>query len=362
MAPPLGCTKAPDGSLTFAYQDASAARVLVAGDFTGWAADPVPLVRQDGTDLWTLTIRPPKSSVHSYKYIVDERWISDPENPLTLDDGVGGRNSAFVMGGRSLGEAGAIRVLTLNLHTWQERSARAKLERIAFGVAAHGVDVLLLQEVGEHVSNPAEPNAGRLLQEHLQRFTRRAWSHEWREAHIGFGAYREGLSILSSGPLEDVSLFRLSEGPMARIALVGRTQVNGVSLRVVTTHVAWGDEGGAQIERLVAELGRLPRGDHAATIVAGDLNAGPSEPQVARFVEKGYVDVGFAAKNTAPTFGEGELSRRIDYQLLRTAAGRKPPRVEGLVRVFDGEKPVDGLDPRVSDHAGLVGVYRWDEG
>ena len=67
-------------------------------------------------------------------------------------------------------------------------------------MAASGLDVLLLQEVGEHVSNPVEPNAGRILQDHLQRFTRRRWEHVWKEAHIGFDVYREGLSILSSGP------------------------------------------------------------------------------------------------------------------------------------------------------------------
>ncbi|WP_153822286.1 endonuclease/exonuclease/phosphatase family protein [Polyangium spumosum] len=354
--------------MTFAYRDEHASHVLVAGDFTGWGRDPIPLVKREGADLWVMTTRPLPPGVHAYKLVVDGRWIADPENPLDVDDGLGGRNAAFVVGARDLGDPAAIRVLSLNLHTYQERGTREgvvvndsipKLERVAFGVAVHGLDVLLLQEVGEHVSNPAEPNAGRLLQQFLERFTRRRWEHVWREAHIGFDVYREGLSILSSGPIEDVTVLQLSEGGLARIALVARTTIKETKMRVGTTHVAWGAEGGAQVERLLAGLARLPSGDHVATLVAGDLNASPEEPPVAHFVERGYADVGMATRAVWPTFGEKRLTSRIDYQMLRASAGRRAAKVEAFARVFDGEGPEDGLHPRVSDHAGIVGAYRW---
>ncbi|MDI1475355.1 endonuclease/exonuclease/phosphatase family protein [Polyangium sp. y55x31] len=371
VVPSPGCSVAPDGSVTFAHRDERASSVLLAGDFTGWGKDPIPLVKREGTDLWTLTTRPLSRGVHAYKLVVDGRWIADPANPLDVDDGLGGRNSAFVVGGRDLGDPSAIRVLSLNLHTYQERGMRdgvvvndsiPKLERIAFGVAAMGLDVLLLQEVGEHVSNPTEPNAGRLLQEHLERFTRRRWEHVWREAHIGFDVYHEGLSILSSGPIEDATVLQLSEGPLARIALIARTTIKNTKIRVGTTHVSWGSDGGAQVARLLADVARLPAGDHAATLIVGDLNASPEERQVAQFVERGYTDVGMATRNVWPTFGEKTLTSRIDYQMLRASAGRRAARIDAFVRVFDGAGPEDGLHPRVSDHAGIVGAYRWDVG
>lgn len=371
VVPSPGCSVALDGAVTFAHRDERASSVLLAGDFTGWGRDPIPLVKREGTDLWVLTTRPLPRGVHTYKLVVDGRWIADPANPLDMDDGLGGRNSAFVVGGRDLGDPSAIRVLSLNLHTYQERGMRdgvvvndsiAKIERIAFGVAAMGLDVLLLQEVGEHVSNPAEPNAGRLLQEHLERFTRRRWEHVWREAHIGFDVYREGLSILSSGPIEDVTVLQLSEGPLARIAVMARTTIKGTKIRVGTTHVAWGSDGGAQVARLLADVARLPAGDHAATLLAGDLNGSPEDRQVAQFVERGFTDVGMATRNVWPTFGEKTLTSRIDYQMLRASAGRRAARIDAFVRVFDGAGPEDGLHPRVSDHAGIVGAYRWDVG
>jgi hypothetical protein len=48
--------------------------------------------------------------------------------------------------------------------------------------------------------------------------------------------------------------------------------------------------------------------------------------------------------------------------MLRATAGRGPAKIETFARVFDGEGPDDGLHPRVSDHAGLLGAYRWETG
>jgi endonuclease/exonuclease/phosphatase family metal-dependent hydrolase len=356
--PPPGCHVAADRSVTFAHRSAEARSVVVAGDFTAWSQAPIAMRRVDGSDLWVARTGPLPAGLHVYKYIVDDRWTADPANPLDVDDGIGGRNSAFVAGARTLPGDGAIRIASLNLHTWQQKNARQKLEHIALGAAAMDVDLLLLQEVGQHVSDPARPNAGSVLADHLQRFTRKNWHHEWREAHIGFDVYHEGLSILSSSPLRDVTLHRLSEGFCARIALVATTTLKGAALRVGTTHVAWGQEGDREVKLLLDELDKRPAKGTVATLIAGDFNAGPTEPQVGHFVRRGYVEVGTSLGTVAPTFGEPELSERIDYHFVRTAAGHPPPRLEAFVRIFDGVSP--GFHPRVSDHAGLLGAYRWN--
>ena len=367
-----GCTLAADGSAVFVYEDDSAEKVLIAGDFTGWGKDPIPLTRLVGSRLWITRTRPLPAGVWRYKYVIDGRWVSDPANPLDVDDEVGGRNSVLVTGTRNLGDPRAIRVLSLNLHTYQEKNPRRendslpKLDRIAFGAAISGAEVLLLQEVGEHVSSQAFPNAGGLLKGHLERLTRKAWFHEWREAHVGFDVYREGLSILSPCPLEDVAVFRLSEGAFARIALFASVSVKGTRLRVGTTHVGWGDAGAGEVKRLAAALRERRAADCAATLIAGDFNASADEPQVAELVQNGYADVGAQRRASFSTFGEGDgvaargLDRRIDYHFLRATAGRGAPRVDAFMRVFDGAAPEDGLHPRVSDHAGILAAYSWD--
>lgn len=370
--PPFGCTVSDDGSATFVYQDMVAERVYVAGDFNGWSKDATPLAKAPGSDLWVGRTGRLPAGVHGYKYVVDGRWMADPAQALDAPDGLGGRNSAFVSGLRPLGDARAIRVLSLNLHTYQERAAGGdddslrKLEQIAFGAAVAGVDVLLLQEVGEHVSSPSHPNAGDVLRRHLERFTRSRWSHEWREAHIGFDVYREGLSVLSATPIEDLAVLQLSEGPLARIALACTVAAKDARLRVATTHVTWGSAGHAEVKRLLELLRGLGGSDHAATLITGDFNAAPGEPQIGELVSAGYVDVAAAKGAVFATHGDGDgtaprpPSRRIDYHFLRTSAGWGAPGVETFQRVLDGAPPHDGLDPRVSDHTGILAAYTFE--
>lgn len=252
--------------------------------------------------------------------------------------------------GPELGDPCAIRVASLNLHTWQEDDAHTKLLRIASGMAALRADVLLLQEVGEHVSDPSRPNAGELVKKHIELCTLRPWYHAWAMAHIGFDVYREGLSILSSAPLADIEVWPLSGGALARVALVATTTLAGVTLRVASTHVTWGAEGALEVEALRARLESDPA-PRAATVVAGDFNAAPGEPQVRILVDAGFIDAAAAVGRAVPTFGL-PLSERIDYQLVRPA-----PHIEAFVRIFDGSPPGLSFQPRVSDHAGILGAY-----
>lgn len=362
-----GYSVAPDGSVTFVYRDAAADSVWLAGDFTGWSARPLALARVAGSDLWTVRTPPLGRGIHAYKFMTGGgRWLTDPANPLLRQDGYGGRNSAVVIGARPLGDERAVRVASLNLHTYQETDPIAKLAQVAFGAAAMGVDVLVLQEVGEHMHDPARPNAGRVLQEHLEIATGRPWYHEWREAHVGFDVYREGLSLLSSAPLRDVAEHELNDGRSGgwrRIALVGTTTLKGVALRLASVHLSY--EPNAARERETATLlGVLARDVDpalAATLVAGDFNAGEREPTIQRMHGAGYSDMAAVAGRAEPTWGEPQPTTRIDYHFLRPAPGRAAPQVAAWTRIFDGSSPEDGAYRRVSDHVGVLGAYLWPE-
>ena len=67
-----------DRSVTFQYESAVARSVLVAGNFTEWARAPLPLVRAEGTDRWSVRTAPLPCGVHAYKLIVDGTWQLDP--------------------------------------------------------------------------------------------------------------------------------------------------------------------------------------------------------------------------------------------------------------------------------------------
>lgn len=239
-----------------------------------------------------------------------------------------------------------LRALSLNLHTYQEDDALAKLLHVAEFAAGNEVDVLLLQEVGEHLVDSDRPNAGGLIADHLARLTSFDWHHEWAEAHTGFDVYREGVSIISRHRLSNPEVIELSAGALRRIALMAAIEMDGKPIRLVTVHVTWPEGGGAvEVQRLLAALESVP--SSSALLIGGDFNASPPMPHMRQITLEGYIDLAEATASPFLTIGNPP-NRRIDYLFHRDGgATALVPRC--LTPVFD--------QWRVSDHVGLLGEY-----
>jgi 1,4-alpha-glucan branching enzyme len=70
--------------------------VSVAGDFNHWSQTADPMHRQtDGTWMTKVQLA---GGRHQYSFVVDDKWIPDPENPNQVDNGHGGKNSVMVIG------------------------------------------------------------------------------------------------------------------------------------------------------------------------------------------------------------------------------------------------------------------------
>lgn len=70
--------------------------VALAGSFNQWNAGAAPLVRVDGTGLWTVTVPLPPGP-QQYGFVVDgTRWMPDPAAPA-VDDGFGRKNSVIAV-------------------------------------------------------------------------------------------------------------------------------------------------------------------------------------------------------------------------------------------------------------------------
>ncbi len=89
---PTGC-----GVTTFRYdaKGQTPVTVFVAGSFNSWADSVAKgayaMVNTQGS-LWEVTQKLPEGT-HQYKFVVDGKWIPDPDNPRTAPDGFGGQNS-----------------------------------------------------------------------------------------------------------------------------------------------------------------------------------------------------------------------------------------------------------------------------
>lgn len=89
-----------DKGIKFVYKGKADA-VYLAGDFFGdktWDRSK-KLMKQTKPDIWELTV-PVQSGRYEYKFVVDNTWIEDPENPETITNEFGGKNSVLEVTGR----------------------------------------------------------------------------------------------------------------------------------------------------------------------------------------------------------------------------------------------------------------------
>jgi endonuclease/exonuclease/phosphatase family metal-dependent hydrolase len=358
-APPRpGYAVQPDRSAIFVVDAPNARSVRLAGDFTNWEAGALEMKRREPDGLWSVRTKPLDPGPRFYKHVVDGAWKLDPAHPMMEGDAGNNTNSAMGVGGPSLGGARTLRFASLNLHCWQQPDARLKLEQIAYGLMAMDVHVVALQEVGHHLTDPKQSNAGEILAEQLEKRCPEeyVWHHEWVESHVGFGVYKEGVSLLSRAPLQNFRVVKLGAGPRPRLALLAEVDFGFGRVRVASTHLSWPEGGGdAQAKLLLAELDGTYGAECAATIIGGDFNAEPDSAQIKRFFDAGFADVGEVDEETGGTFGYPPISR-IDYQFLRSHSGRAGAGL-AATRIFQCKVVGNAYLPRVSDHVGLLGMY-----
>ena len=79
--------------------DWNAEEVLLSGEFNGWgenANTATVMSDLDGDWKWEATVGLEPSS-YEYKFIADNNWLADPENPLEVPDSFGGYNSLIIV-------------------------------------------------------------------------------------------------------------------------------------------------------------------------------------------------------------------------------------------------------------------------
>jgi 1,4-alpha-glucan branching enzyme len=75
----------------FSLDAPGANRVMLAGNFNNWKADTMPLSKaKKSTWEKELTLKPGK---YEYKFVVDGKWIADPNNKNTVWNSLGSQNS-----------------------------------------------------------------------------------------------------------------------------------------------------------------------------------------------------------------------------------------------------------------------------
>jgi hypothetical protein len=80
-------------SVEFSYRAPAAKTATLAGTFNNWSPDATPMVKKASGD-WVVTLQL-KPDRYLYKFVIDGRWMEDPDNTEREDDGHGGFNSVY---------------------------------------------------------------------------------------------------------------------------------------------------------------------------------------------------------------------------------------------------------------------------
>ena len=65
--------------VVFSARFEQAKRVLIAGDFNNWSPESTPMVRNGNPAKWTMSL-PLRPGRYRYRFIVDGKWVTDPNN------------------------------------------------------------------------------------------------------------------------------------------------------------------------------------------------------------------------------------------------------------------------------------------
>jgi len=83
--------RTPTAKQVFSYRAPTALSVMLAGEFTHWQKEAIPMKRgKEGVWKASVALQP---GVHHYRFIVDGHWQDDPECELRMPNPYGGQNS-----------------------------------------------------------------------------------------------------------------------------------------------------------------------------------------------------------------------------------------------------------------------------
>lgn len=81
--------------MVFSFQTDPGKKIFIAGTFNGWQPNKTKL-KGNGDGDYRVTLRLPAGR-HEYKFIVDDSWCVDPQNPEAIANDCGSTNSVIVL-------------------------------------------------------------------------------------------------------------------------------------------------------------------------------------------------------------------------------------------------------------------------
>ncbi|MFC0523064.1 endonuclease/exonuclease/phosphatase family protein [Pontibacillus salicampi] len=257
-----------------------------------------------------------------------------------------------------------MKLLTLNVHAWQEENQLDKIYTLAKAINEKEYDVIALQEVSQHRESPIHQGSVRsdnyalLLQQALASLGNNNYELEWVMSHYGYEVYEEGLALLTKLPVDEYHQFYITSSTSIDFwksrNIVGATMhIEDKDIAVYSCHLGWWDDLDESYEKQVDTL--LQHVSPATyTFLMGDFNAASSTNYQGYdyILSKGVKDThSIAATQTGQSTVEGKIAGwdsnqggvKIDYIFSLTNVN-----VTSSSIIFNGTHY-----PILSDHYGV---------
>lgn len=257
-----------------------------------------------------------------------------------------------------------MKLLTLNVHAWQEDNQMEKINKLAKVIHDKRYDVVALQEVSQHRDCALESgllredNYGLLLKKRLESLGSDDYELLWDMSHYGYGVYEEGIALLVRHPVQQKRSFFITTSTSMDVwksrKIVGADLlVDDHPLAVYSCHLGWwGDEDEpyeSQVSRLIDEAGK-----HKQFMLLGDFNSPDDKTNEGYtcLLAQGLYDTHPTAEHkSGHATIQGDIAGwngnrdglKIDYVFSNWKSNVKKSAV-----IFDGDH-----HPIISDHFGV---------
>jgi maltose 6'-phosphate phosphatase len=275
-------------------------------------------------------------------------------------------------------------VLTLNLHTYQEKNQEEKINLIIDAIGMMDIDFVLFEECAQLKTASIvegiirEDNMALILSKGVAAKYGVEYSFVWDWSHYGFDNWEEGVAVLSNHPLINTDNRYISTNT-SKTSITSRKTIYGSysfsateRLNMFDAHTHWrltetDEEQNNQVKKLklmVDEKEQMVNGSKVMTLIGCDLNGNPtsdypwSEGYNTMVANNKYVDSYlkiYPDANTKPSLSihntvEGDFPGRIDYIFMK-----ENPYLELMDSQIIFTNQVIG---RVSDHYGVITKFR----
>ena len=254
-----------------------------------------------------------------------------------------------------------MKVLSINLNTYQEDHQFDKFMKIAKTICDEQIDVVLFCEAGQSLMSPyvegdiRKDNAVKIICDKVNEILgSQVYKFKWEMVHFGFKVYEEGLAIMSKHPLENINstyVSKTSDHFTFKSRKVIKASIQNVDF--YTIHLGWEDDEAEptaeQLNQLHDYILRQSAGKKV--IVGGTFNSDVRTKTYRDMISKGYVDLYTQFKPEGKyeetyILPQGYNRRGNFYRLDYFFSNQNNLKIKNAKYMFEGQE-------RVSDHVGI---------